>query len=104
SPTPTYPRLHFTQNTFLNPTQPPIFSILLPNHSEPPIIHHIPHIPIQPIIHINLPQPHQLPHLSLKPIIIQLIPPHTNIIFLHPLTPTILHPIHHLTPSITTYP
>ncbi|WP_369015190.1 NFACT family protein, partial [Paenibacillus xylanexedens] len=80
-----------------------MFSMFLRNHSQPPIIHNIPHIPIHPIIHIHLRHPHQFRHLSLKPIIIQLIPHHTNIIFLHPITQTILHPIHHLTPSISTY-
>ncbi|MGV2967900.1 Rqc2 family fibronectin-binding protein [Paenibacillus sp. AGC30] len=103
SASPTYPRVHYTEKTFLNPTEAPMFCMLLRKHCEGAIIEEIRQIGMERIIHINVRQRDELGDVSVKRIIIELMGRHSNIILLDPVTETILDGIHHVTPSISSY-
>ncbi|MBB6022702.1 putative ribosome quality control (RQC) complex YloA/Tae2 family protein [Paenibacillus sp. JGP012] len=103
SASPTYPRVHFTEKTFLNPTEAPMFCMLMRKHCEGAIIENIRQIGMERIIHIDVRQRDELGDISVKRIIIELMGRHSNIILLDPATDTILDGIHHVTPSISSY-
>ncbi|WP_416295043.1 Rqc2 family fibronectin-binding protein [Paenibacillus illinoisensis] len=103
SASPTYPRVHFTEKTFLNPTEAPMFCMLLRKHCEGAIIEEIRQISMERIIHIDVRQRDELGDVSVKRIIIELMGRHSNIVLLDPVTGTILDGIHHVTPSISSY-
>ena len=103
SASPTYPRVHFTEKTFLNPTEAPMFCMLLRKHCEGAIIEEIRQIGMERIIHIDVRQRDELGDVSIKRIIIELMGRHSNIVLLDPVTGTILDGIHHVTPSISSY-
>ncbi|MDP9699561.1 putative ribosome quality control (RQC) complex YloA/Tae2 family protein [Paenibacillus intestini] len=103
SASPTYPRVHFTEKTFLNPTEAPMFCMLMRKHCEGAIIENIRQIGMERIIHIDVRQRDELGDVSVKRIIIELMGRHSNIILLDPTTDAILDGIHHVTPSISSY-
>ncbi|MEK3824314.1 MULTISPECIES: Rqc2 family fibronectin-binding protein [Paenibacillus] len=103
SASPTYPRVHFTEKTFLNPTEAPMFCMLMRKHCEGAIIENIRQIGMERIIHIDVRQRDELGDVSAKRIIIELMGRHSNIILLDPATDAILDGIHHVTPSISSY-
>ncbi|PYE45603.1 fibronectin/fibrinogen-binding protein [Paenibacillus barcinonensis] len=103
SASPTYPRVHFTEKTFLNPTEAPMFCMLMRKHCEGAIIENIRQIGMERIIHMDVRQRDELGDVSVKRIIIELMGRHSNIILLDPATDTILDGIHHVTPSISSY-
>ncbi|MDT0123797.1 NFACT RNA binding domain-containing protein [Paenibacillus sp. RRE4] len=103
SASPTYPRVHFTEKTFLNPTEAPMFCMLMRKHCEGAIIENIRQIGMERIIHIDVRQRDELGDVSAKRIIIELMGRHSNIILIDPATDTILDGIHHVTPSISSY-
>ncbi|MDP4096832.1 NFACT family protein [Paenibacillus sp. P96] len=103
SANPTYPRVHFTAQTFINPAEAPMFCMLLRKHCEGGIIEDIRQVGMERIIHIDIRQRDELGDLSQKRIIIELMGRHSNIILLDPATGTILDGIHHVTPAISSY-
>ncbi|QOS80114.1 NFACT family protein [Paenibacillus sp. JNUCC31] len=103
SASPTYPRVHFTEKTFVNPTEAPMFCMLLRKHCEGAIIEEIRQIGMERIIHIDVRQRDELGDVSVKRIIIELMGRHSNIVLVDPITGTILDGIHHVTPSISSY-
>ncbi|SEO07624.1 NFACT family protein [Paenibacillus sp. OK076] len=103
SASPTYPRVHFTEKTFVNPTEAPMFCMLLRKHCEGAIIEDIRQIGMERIIHIDVRQRDELGDVSVKRIIIELMGRHSNIVLVDPITGTILDGIHHVTPSISSY-
>ncbi|MDO7905259.1 NFACT RNA binding domain-containing protein [Paenibacillus sp. JX-17] len=103
SANPTYPRLHFTNHSFLNPPEAPMFCMLLRKHCEGGIIEDIKQVGMERIIHIDVRQRDELGDVSSKRIIIELMGRHSNIILQDPATGVILDGIHHVTPSISSY-
>ncbi|CAI6066827.1 Rqc2 RqcH [Paenibacillus sp. JJ-100] len=103
SASPTYPRVHFTEKTFLNPTEAPMFCMLMRKHCEGAIIENIRQVGMERIIHIDVRQRDELGDVSVKRMIIELMGRHSNIILVDPATDTILDGIHHVTPSISSY-
>ncbi|MDN4082276.1 Rqc2 family fibronectin-binding protein [Paenibacillus polymyxa] len=103
SANPTFPRVHFTEQSFLNPTEAPMFCMLLRKHCEGGIIENITQVGMERIIHMNIRQRDELGDISLKRIIIEVMGRHSNIILLDPETGMMLDGIHHVTPSISSY-
>jgi predicted ribosome quality control (RQC) complex YloA/Tae2 family protein len=103
SANPTFPRVHFTEQSFLNPTEAPMFCMLLRKHCEGGIIERIAQVGMERIIHMDVRQRDELGDISLKRIIIELMGRHSNIILLDPETGIMLDGIHHVTPSISSY-
>lgn len=103
SANPTYPRVHLTQETFLNPAEAPMFCMILRKHCESGIIEDIQQVGMERIIHITIRQRDELGDISSKKIIVELMGRHSNIILLDPTSETILDGIHHVTPAISSY-
>ncbi|UHA74045.1 Rqc2 family fibronectin-binding protein [Paenibacillus sp. 481] len=103
SANPTYPRVHYTEQTYMNPQEPPMFCMLMRKHCEGGIIEQVEQVGSERVIHITLRQRDELGDLALKKVIVELTGRHSNIIVLDPLTNTIIDGIHHLTPSINSY-
>ncbi|AWB45173.1 hypothetical protein DCC85_13685 [Paenibacillus sp. CAA11] len=103
SANPTYPRVHFTEASFLNPQEAPMFCMLLRKHCEGGVIESIRQVGLERIIHMDIRQRDELGDLSLKRIVIELMGRHSNIILLDPATGTQLDGIHHVTPAISSY-
>jgi predicted ribosome quality control (RQC) complex YloA/Tae2 family protein len=103
SANPTYPRVHFTERSFLNPQEAPMFCMLLRKHCEGGIIEDIRQVGMERIIHVTVRQRDELGDVSSKQLIIELMGRHSNIILSDPSSGTILDGIHHVTPSISSY-
>ncbi|MGG4219650.1 NFACT RNA binding domain-containing protein [Paenibacillus jamilae] len=103
SANPTFPRVHFTEQSFLNPTEAPMFCMLLRKHCEGGIIEKITQVGMERIIHMDIRQRDELGDISFKRIIIEVMGRHSNIILLDPETGMMLDGIHHVTPSISSY-
>lgn len=103
SANPTYPRVHLTQETFLNPAEAPMFCMILRKHCESGIIEDIQQVGMERIIHITIRQRDELGDISSKKIIVELMGRHSNIILLDPASGIILDGINHVTPAISSY-
>ncbi|MNO61229.1 hypothetical protein D3C76_518710 [compost metagenome] len=103
SANPTYPRVHFTEQSYPNPLEAPMFCMLLRKHCESGTIEAVSQVGMERIIHIDVRQRDELGDVSLKRIVIELMGRHSNIILLDPATGTQLDGIHHVTPSISSY-
>lgn len=103
SANPTYPRLHFTEQTFINPLEAPMFCMLMRKHCENGIIESIHQIGMERIIHIQIRSRDELGDLGMKTIVIEIMGRHSNLILLDPERGIILDSIHHVTPAISSY-
>lgn len=103
SANPTYPRVHFTEQTYVNPSEPPMFCMLLRKHCEGGFVERVQQVNMERVIHIDVRQRDELGDEAVKRIIIELTGRHSNIILVDPATNTIIDGIHHLTPAINSY-
>lgn len=103
SANPTYPRVQFTEENFLNPLEAPMFCMLLRKHCEGGTIESITQSGMERIIHIDVRQRDEMGDVSLKRLVIELMGRHSNIILLDPTTQVQLDGIHHVTPAISSY-
>jgi predicted ribosome quality control (RQC) complex YloA/Tae2 family protein len=103
SANPTYPRVHFTDEAFHNPTEPPMFCMLLRKHCEGGIIERVEQVGLERILHIDVRHRDELGDLTVRRIVIELMGRHSNIILLDPVANQILDGIHHVTPAISSY-
>lgn len=99
----TYPRVHFTEQSFSNPPEAPMFCMLLRKHCEGGFIEAVSQVGMERIIHIDVRQRDELGDVSLKRIIIELMGRHSNLILIDPQTGVQLDGIHHITPSISSF-
>lgn len=98
---PTYPRAHLTNHSFHNPTEPPMFCMLLRKHCEGGIIESIQQIDLERILHIEVRSRDELGDESSKRIVVELMGRHSNLILIDPATNQILESVHHVTPAIS---
>lgn len=103
SANPTYPRVHWTNGSYVNPMEAPMFCMLLRKHCEGGVIESIRQIGRERIIHIEVKHRDELGDLSNKTIIIEIMGRHSNIILMDPATGIIHDGIHHVTPAISSY-
>ncbi|ETT50933.1 serologically defined colon cancer antigen 1-like protein [Paenibacillus sp. FSL R7-269] len=103
SANPTYPRLHLTERSSINPAEAPMFCMLMRKHCEGGTIESITQVGLERIIHITIRTRDELGDVSAKKIIIELMGRHSNIILTELATGTIIDGIHHVTPSISSY-
>lgn len=99
----TYPRVHFTEESFPNPPEAPMFCMLLRKYCEGGFIEAVSQVGMERIIHIDVRQRDELGDVSLKRIIIELMGRHSNLILVDPQTGVQLDGIHHITPSISSF-
>ncbi|GAA4871030.1 tRNA modification protein RqcH [Paenibacillus vulneris] len=103
SANPTYPRVHLTEQSFLNPLEAPMFCMLLRKHCESGIIESITQPGLERVIHMQIRQRDELGDMSSKTLIIEIMGRHSNIILVDPSAGTIIDGIHHVTPAISSY-
>lgn len=103
SANPTYPRAHWTEATFINPQEAPMFCMLMRKYCEGAVIESISQPGRERVIHIDVRQRDELGDLSFKRIIVELMGRHSNIILLDPSTGSIHDGIHHVTPALSSY-
>ncbi|KGE16703.1 Rqc2 family fibronectin-binding protein [Paenibacillus wynnii] len=103
SANPTYPRIHFTERSSINPSEAPMFCMLMRKHCEGGTIESITQVGMERIIHMIVRTRDELGDVSAKKIIIELMGRHSNIILTELNTGTIIDGIHHVTPSISSY-
>ncbi len=103
SANPTYPRLHLSEQTFVNPMDAPMFCMLLRKHCENGTIDRIEQIGTERIIHIHINHRDELGDIRAKVIVVELMGRHSNIILLDPLTQMIMDGIQHVTPAISAH-
>ncbi|RCX23054.1 putative ribosome quality control (RQC) complex YloA/Tae2 family protein [Fontibacillus phaseoli] len=101
SANPTYPRVQFTEQSFPNPLEAPMFCMLLRKYCESGIIESVTQVGMERIIHFDVRQRDELGDVSLKRLVVELMGRHSNIILLDPVTGIQLEGIHHVTPAIS---
>lgn len=103
SANPTYPRVHLTQQQFVNPLEAPMFCMLLRKHCENGVIETVEQVGMERIIRMTIRQRDELGDIGVKTIVIEMMGRHSNIILIDPATGVILDGIHHVTPAISSY-
>lgn len=97
---PTYPRLHLTEQNYVNPLQPPLFCTLLRKHIEGGIIESVKQIANERIIHIDVAARDELGDPQSLRLVIEIMGRHSNIILLDAQN-TILDAITRVNPLIS---
>ncbi|MUT66804.1 NFACT family protein [Paenibacillus sp. NEAU-GSW1] len=103
SANPTYPRVHWTNASYMNPLEAPMFCMLMRKHCEGAVIEAVRQVGRERIIHIDVRHRDELGDVSSKTIVIEIMGRHSNIILLDSSTGTIHDGIHHVTPAISSY-
>jgi len=103
SANPTYPRVHFTNATFINPLEAPMFCMLMRKYCEGGVIERIAQVGRERIIHLDIRHRDEVGDTSCKRIVIELMGRHSNIILIDPTTNIIHDGIHHVTPAVSSY-
>jgi predicted ribosome quality control (RQC) complex YloA/Tae2 family protein len=100
---PSMPRLHWTEQVWDNPSEPPMFCMLLRKHCEGGIIESIRQEGLERIVWIDVRHRDELGDFSLKRLTLELMGRHSNLTLLDPVTGLIHDGIRHVTPSISSY-
>lgn len=99
----TYPRIQFTEQSYMNPPEAPMFCMLMRKHCEGGVIEKIEQVGMERILHFWIRQRDEVGDVSLKKLVIELMGRHSNIILLDASTGAILDGIHHVTPAISSH-
>ncbi|WP_126426109.1 Rqc2 family fibronectin-binding protein [Brevibacillus marinus] len=103
SANPSYPRLHLTTEEFVNPSEPPMFCMLLRKHCEGGTIEAISQVDTERILHIDVKARNELGDLKLKRIIAEIMGRHSNVILVDPESGLILDSVQHVSHAISQY-
>jgi predicted ribosome quality control (RQC) complex YloA/Tae2 family protein len=103
SANPTYPRVHLTQQQFMNPVEAPMFCMLLRKHFEGGIIEAVEQVGMERMIRMQVRHRDELGDLSTKMVVVEIMGRHSNMILIDPATDAIIDGIHHVTPTISSY-
>lgn len=98
-----HPRMYVTEESFTNPLEAPMFTMLLRKHIEGGIILAIKQIQLERIIHMDISSRDELGDLQTLTLVVELMGRHSNIILVNSEQKRILDGIHHVTPSISQY-
>ncbi|CAG9619768.1 Rqc2 family fibronectin-binding protein [Sutcliffiella rhizosphaerae] len=96
---PSYARIHLTNETYENPTEPPMFCMLLRKHLEGSIITNIYQIEMDRIIIIDVKARNEIGDVSYKQLIVEIMGRHSNILFVDKEKNMILDTIKHVSLS-----
>ncbi len=103
SANPTFPRLYVTTKTMANPTEPPMFCMLLRKHLEGGVITDVVQVSNERIIHMDIHSVNELGDIQNKRLILEIMGRHSNIILINPENNVIIDGINHVTPAISAY-
>jgi predicted ribosome quality control (RQC) complex YloA/Tae2 family protein len=97
------PRIHWTEQPWANPQEPPMFCMLLRKYCEGGVIESIRQVGLERIVEIDIRHRDELGDSSLKKIVLEIMGRHSNLILLDPVTGIIHDGIRHVTPAISSY-
>ncbi|THF74246.1 Rqc2 family fibronectin-binding protein [Cohnella fermenti] len=100
---PSMPRIHFTEQTWENPQEPPMFCMLLRKHCEGGIIEQIRQDGLERVVELDIRHRDELGDLSIKRLTLEIMGRHSNLILHDPNTGTIHDGIRHVTPAISSH-
>ncbi len=100
---PSMPRIHWTEQVWANPQEPPMFCMLLRKYCEGGVIESIRQIGLERIVEIEVRHRDELGDSSLKRIVLEIMGRHSNLILLDPVTGIIHDGIRHVTPAISSF-
>jgi predicted ribosome quality control (RQC) complex YloA/Tae2 family protein len=100
---PSMPRIHWTDQPWANPQEPPMFCMLLRKYCEGGVIEAIRQIGLERIVEIDIRHRDELGDSSLKRIVLEIMGRHSNLILLDPITGIIHDGIRHVTPAISSH-
>lgn len=98
---PAYPRLHLSEARVDNPSEPPMFCMLLRKHVEGAIIESIRQVGMERIIHLDFRTRNELGDETTRRIIVEIMGRHSNAILMNPTTDKIIDGIRRVTPAIS---
>ena len=96
---PSYARIHLTEESYDNPSEPPMFCMLLRKHLEGSIITDIHQIGMDRIIVFDVKARNEIGDVSYKQLIVEIMGRHSNIIFIDKERGMILDSIKHVSMS-----
>lgn len=100
---PSMPRIHWTEQAWANPQEPPMFCMLLRKYCEGGVIEAIRQVGLERIIEIEVRHRDELGDSSLKKLVLEIMGRHSNLILLDPVTGIIHDGIRHVTPAISSH-
>jgi predicted ribosome quality control (RQC) complex YloA/Tae2 family protein len=100
---PSMPRLHWTEQTWTNPPEPPMFCMLLRKHCEGGVIESIRQIGMERIVEIDIRHRDEIGDWALKRIVAELTGRNSNLVLLDPATGVVHDSIRHVTPAVSSY-
>ncbi|PTL39679.1 Rqc2 family fibronectin-binding protein [Alkalicoccus saliphilus] len=100
---PNFARFHLTDVKFQNPSEPPLFCMVLRKHLEGAVIESFEQTGLERVVTISFKGRNELGDVSYKKLILELMGRHSNLIFLDSENNTILESIKHIPPSLSQY-
>ncbi|AZB42881.1 fibronectin/fibrinogen-binding protein [Bacillus sp. FJAT-42376] len=100
---PSYARIHLTNESYENPSSPPMFCMLLRKHLEGSIIERIEQKDMERIIIFHVKGRNELGDVTYKELIVEIMGRHSNMVLLDSETRVILDSIKHLPPAVNSY-
>lgn len=97
---PSYARIHLTDGTYDNPSEPPMFCMLLRKHLEGSIIEDVSQVGLDRIIVFTIKSRNEIGDISYKQLYIEIMGRHSNIILVDRDKQMILDSIKHISPAI----
>ncbi|MDQ0230594.1 Rqc2 family fibronectin-binding protein [Metabacillus malikii] len=97
---PSYARIHITNEMYDNPSEPPMFCMLLRKHLEGGTIQHIEQLDMERIIIFDIKSHNELGDVTEKRLIVEIMGRHSNIIIIDKDRGLILDSIKHLSPAV----
>ncbi|MFY4773827.1 Rqc2 family fibronectin-binding protein [Metabacillus sp. RGM 3146] len=100
---PSYSRIHLTEESYENPSEPPMFCMLLRKHIEGGVIDKIEQSGMERIIVFHIRGRNELGDVTYKQLIVEIMGKHSNIILIDKEKNIILDSVKHLPPSVNSY-
>lgn len=97
---PSYARIHLTDGTYDNPSEPPMFCMLLRKYLEGSIIEDISQVGLDRVIVFTIKSRNEIGDISYKQLYIEIMGRHSNIILVDRDKQTILDSIKHISPAV----
>ncbi len=103
SANPSFARMHITKEKYENPTEPPMFCMLLRKHIEGGFIQAIEQKGMERVVIITIESKDELGDTSIKKLVIEIMGRHSNVMLTDEKTNMILDSMKHLPPSVNSY-
>ncbi|MGB3261560.1 Rqc2 family fibronectin-binding protein, partial [Paenisporosarcina sp.] len=100
---PSYSRIHITNEAIDNPSEPPMFCMLLRKHLEGGFISSITQLEMDRVIILRVESKNEIGDDMVRELHIEIMGRHSNVILIDPVRNLILDSLKHLSPSVNSY-